>query len=235
MMCIATTSLSFLVNGSPISQINPKRGIRQGGPLSPYIFALLMQNLTILINKRVETKQISTFKKHNNIMGISYLIYIDDVLIFCRSKKESFKSINEVFRLFEERTRLRVNEAKSEVFFSNSTIDKDQLLNHLRFKEGIFSTKYLRLPLSSRIFYFVSKRLQPINRPCKWYGRRMKDKVWKTKLLSHVGRVQLFHWGVMGIFNFWNMLSRLSIETLKELQSISYRHIWNWKQDFTWV
>lgn len=53
---------------------------------------------------------------------------------------------------------------------------------------------------------------------------RKRIKGYENRLLSHVGRVQLFHWDIIDIFNFWNMSSRLSIETLKELQSISYRY-----------
>lgn len=115
---------------APTPQIHPKKRIRQGDPLSFYIFTLIMQNITILINERVKRKQINTFKKHN-IMRISHLVYADDLIIFCKAKIETFKSIDKVFKIFEGRTGLRVSEKKSEVFFSNSTKGKDQLLSHL--------------------------------------------------------------------------------------------------------
>ena len=50
-MCCVTTSFSILVNGRPHGMIHPSRGIRQGDPLSPYLFLLCVEDFTALLAK----------------------------------------------------------------------------------------------------------------------------------------------------------------------------------------
>ncbi|MCH83857.1 hypothetical protein A2U01_0004683 [Trifolium medium] len=54
MLCVSTVSFSILVNGQPSNTLHPTRGIRQGDPLSPYLFILCADVLSILITKKQE-------------------------------------------------------------------------------------------------------------------------------------------------------------------------------------
>ena len=51
MGCVTTPSFSILINGKPYGNINPSKGIRQGDPLSPYLFLLCAKELTSLLTK----------------------------------------------------------------------------------------------------------------------------------------------------------------------------------------
>lgn len=57
MACISTTSMSVLWNGEEGPIFSPSRGIRQGDPLSPYIFVLCMERLSHLIKAECEAKR----------------------------------------------------------------------------------------------------------------------------------------------------------------------------------
>ena len=51
MTCVTTTSFSILLNGKPYGNVLPSRGIRQGDPLSPYLFLLCAEGFTSLLAK----------------------------------------------------------------------------------------------------------------------------------------------------------------------------------------
>jgi hypothetical protein len=80
--CISTVKYTLLLNGSISRSINPSRGIRQGDPLSPYLFILCSEVLTRLINREVESSILKGVKIALRAPPISKLLYADDVLLF---------------------------------------------------------------------------------------------------------------------------------------------------------
>jgi hypothetical protein len=62
MMCVCTTSYAVLLNGEPTCYIKPTRGIRQGDPLSPYLFLLCVEGLSALLREA---------KANNKIHGVA--------------------------------------------------------------------------------------------------------------------------------------------------------------------
>ena len=54
MQCVTTITYSVRINGKPKGHIIPTRGIRQGNPLSPYLFLLCAEGLSSLIKKVVD-------------------------------------------------------------------------------------------------------------------------------------------------------------------------------------
>ena len=95
--CISTVSYSILVNGEPTSFFKPTRGIKQGDPLSPYLFLLCSEGLTQLINNDVHAEKI-----RGNGPKISQLFFADDSLLFCRAQLRDVKTIHEILDKYEK-------------------------------------------------------------------------------------------------------------------------------------
>ncbi|KAL5563053.1 hypothetical protein UlMin_032800 [Ulmus minor] len=84
--CISTARLTLMLNGAPAHNFSPKRGLRQGDPLSPYLFILAMEVLSRLINQKVEAGLISGFRITNHLK--------DCLDRFCSWSGQSFNALN---------------------------------------------------------------------------------------------------------------------------------------------
>lgn len=80
--CISTTSFSVLVNGSPSKLFKGSRGIRQGDPLSPFLFMIVVEALSSLLVKVREMGVVSGFEASRNEEVITYLQFAVDTILF---------------------------------------------------------------------------------------------------------------------------------------------------------
>ncbi|RVW87919.1 DNA-repair protein XRCC1 [Vitis vinifera] len=99
--CISTASFSVLVNGSPTGFFRSSRGLRQGDPLSPYLFVLGMEALNSLINRAVRGGFLSGYNRGREGVGIqvTYLLFADDTLVFCDDSQEQLAFLSENAKL----------------------------------------------------------------------------------------------------------------------------------------
>ena len=98
--CIETVRMSIIWNGIKLNWCRPTRGIRQGDPMSPYLFVLCMERLGHAINKLV-TKGLwkpITHSKHGPLF--SHLFFADDLLLFAEATEEHIKIILDCFDSF---------------------------------------------------------------------------------------------------------------------------------------
>lgn len=78
MMCVSTVRYQVVVNGDVSDVIIPTRGLRQGDPLSPYLFILCAEGLSYLLAWCVQNKSLSTCSVVRGAPGISHLFFADD-------------------------------------------------------------------------------------------------------------------------------------------------------------
>ncbi|GJX85395.1 RNA-directed DNA polymerase, eukaryota, reverse transcriptase zinc-binding domain protein, partial [Tanacetum coccineum] len=78
--CLRNARASVLVNGSPTCEFKIQRGLRQGDPLSPFLFILAMEGLHVLTCKAMTMGLFKGVSVGNDSLNISHLIYADDVI-----------------------------------------------------------------------------------------------------------------------------------------------------------
>ena len=89
MICVKTVTYSILVNGEPRGLIHPSRGIRQGDPLSPFLFLLYTEGLNGLIKQAKVNGDIHGFSLCRRGPKLTHLLFTDDSLLFCRQQWRS--------------------------------------------------------------------------------------------------------------------------------------------------
>lgn len=93
MHCITTTSGSVLVNGALTKWFSPSRGIRQGDPLSPYIFILFMDMLSRLIHEAWDGGEWRAFGIGKRKTPITHLFFADGLIVFGECERETLESV----------------------------------------------------------------------------------------------------------------------------------------------
>ena len=101
MRCVCTVTYSIRINGQPKGRIIPSRGLRQGDPLSPYLFLLCAEGLSGLLRQQVESGSIKGVAVCHGAPRISHLFFADDSLIFCQATLEECAVLQQVLLVYE--------------------------------------------------------------------------------------------------------------------------------------
>lgn len=104
-----------ILNGNKLSPFKPKRGIRQGDPLSPYLFIMAMEYLSALINNVVHTKNWKPFMFKNKQFHVSHLLFADDVLLFEIADGKTVQTIKNIISDFYKVNEMDINLDKSKI------------------------------------------------------------------------------------------------------------------------
>ena len=179
MGCVKTVSYLVLVNGEPCGMIQPTRGIRQGDPLSPFIFLLCIEGLNGRIKKAENNGEIHGFSLYRRGPKLTHLLFADDSLLFCRATIEECGKVLEILNMYEEASGQKVNRSKTALFFSKCTRRemKHEIKVALGVPEIMQYEKYLGLPS------FLSKREKAsFNYVKEKIWRKLRG--WEGKLLS---------------------------------------------------
>lgn len=85
MQCVSGPSMSILWNGERTENFKPSRGLRQGDPLSPYLFVLCMERLCHMIDKAVIDKHWKPIKLYRGGPQLSHICFADDLILFAEA------------------------------------------------------------------------------------------------------------------------------------------------------
>ena len=149
METVCTASYSILINGEPTGFITPSRGIKQGDPLSPYLFLLCAKGLSSLIRRAIENHHLKGVVSCNGGVKMSHLFFADDSLLFCEATTRECKNLLDILALSEGASRQAINRQKTTLFFSPNTNQgvKHAIRNMLGAQIMTNCERYLGLPM----------------------------------------------------------------------------------------
>jgi len=118
---ISGESVAVNVNDEVGPYFQKKKGLRQGDPLSPILFNIVADMLTLFINRAKEADQLSGMVPHLIDGGLSILQYADDTIHFMDHNLEQAHNMKTILCAFEQLSGLKINFHKSEIFFFGAT------------------------------------------------------------------------------------------------------------------
>lgn len=195
MRCVTTVTYSFLINGEASDVLVPKRGLRQGDPLSPYLFLICAEGLGDLLKRAHDENLIHGVSIARNAPVISHLFFADDSIVFARANDREAAVIMNILKEYESLLDQKVNLDKCEVSYSKclSSEVRRRVSAVLGFKEVLSHDKYLGLPTlfkrSKKISFTPSrtgygKSFKGGKRSCcQNRGRRSSSKQWLSPSL----------------------------------------------------
>ncbi|XP_057739711.1 uncharacterized protein LOC130956727 [Arachis stenosperma] len=144
--CVTSSSLAVLWNRNRLQNFNPKRGLRQGYPMSPYLFVLCMEMLACFISHRVFQGLWNPVAVSRNGPRLSHLIFADDLLLFYKASKAQVIEVKHCLDLFSRASGLKVNLHKSKAQCSKRVSERRKevlsRVSNIRFCN--YLGKYLR-------------------------------------------------------------------------------------------
>ncbi|KAL0294091.1 UNVERIFIED_CONTAM: LINE-1 reverse transcriptase [Sesamum radiatum] len=211
--CVSTVSFSISLNGSIYGYFLGVRGLRQGDPMSPYLFVLVMEIWHSLLRYRVPEN--ATFQYHWKCkeQRLLNLCFADDVLLFCKAYIPSILVIKNTLCEFAELSGLKVNPHKSQIILSRAVQqDKQQMIDSLGFQEGFLPVKYLGVPL-------ISSRLTIAN--CRPLIDKLESRIagWNHLNLTFAGRAQLISSVLSTLHSYWASVFILPKGIIKILEA----------------
>lgn len=134
MECVTSVSYTLLVNGNLTSTFKPSQGLRQGDPLSPYLFLLCANILSISLSQTENQKQIQGVWVGRNGLSFSHLLFADDSLLFFKKDDKSMGNIIIILEWYCSILGQKINLAKSDLYFSPNmpAVDQESLATTLQ-------------------------------------------------------------------------------------------------------
>lgn len=221
MRCVTSARYAVRVNGELTSTVVPSRGIRQGDPLSPFLFLLCTEGLSCLLQKRESLGELQGIKNGMQGPPISHLLFADDIIFFARSDNRSVDALNSALQHYCGASGQKINLQKSSVFFENycSKNVKEAVKGSLEVHNEILHDTYLGMPTeigraTTNSFSFLSDRMWKRINGCS------------DRPMSRAGKEIFLKAVVQAIPNFVMSCFQLPVSICEQMKNTIANHWW---------
>ncbi|GKV25499.1 hypothetical protein SLEP1_g34934 [Rubroshorea leprosula] len=185
--CLKTAEVSVLLNGSTTRQFKMQRGLRQGDPLSPFLFLIVAEGLNGIISSAASLGLFNGIEIGQCGMNVTHLQFADDTIVFGTASEENIWAVKSIMRIFEMVSGLKINFGKSVLMGINVSDEwMTRMACTLNCKQGKLPCKYLGMPIGGK------RRGIAMWRPMiESFNKKLAS--WKNRYISLGGRITLLN------------------------------------------
>jgi hypothetical protein len=222
MSYVSSANFIVLINGEATKFFKSERGLRQGCPLSPYLFIMIMEGLSLLLSKSIFEHHISGIEV-SKFINIVHLMFVDDVLLMSKADLTEWIVILDLLQAFCSASGLCINFTKSTTHYWG--------LNEAELCSLKASIPFSFVDLSQG-FRYLGYHLKPGAAKSEdwcWLVVKFERKIsfWCNKWLSLGGRYVLVKSMLEILSVFWMSLERIPCNILTKLHRLSFNFLWS--------
>lgn len=224
MRCVTNVRYAVWINGELSECFVPTRGLRQGDPISPYLFLLCAEGLSCLMKEKEQGGILRGVKNGRMGPAITHLLFADDNIFFTKGHIKNLQALKEVLNIYSEGSGQRINFQKSSVYFGYHCPEqvRHRVKTVLNVHSEAVQTNYLGMPswvgrCPSRIFNSVYERM--------W--KRIRG--WSDRGLSRAGKEVMLKSVIQAIPTYIMSCFRLLIGICDKMGIIISNHWWGFE------
>jgi len=230
--CLASASVSVLVNGSSTEEFYPSKGLRQGDPLAPFLFLVVAEGLAGLVRQAAKANLYDNLNIGRTEVGLCMLQFANDTLFLCQDAFSNVFTLKAILQGFEVASGLKMNFHKSKLAGINvGKSNMDCYTKTMNCSQMEVPFTYLGIevggnPRKKKFWEPVLKKL------------KSRLSVWKGRFLSMAGRLCLIKSVLSAIPLYYLSLFKAPEVVCKSIISIQRSFLWGWgkeKRSVAWV
>lgn len=221
MMCVKSVTYSFIHNSTIFGNVQPGRGLRQGDPISPYLYILCVEGLSAMIRRHEAVGLVHGCVISRGAPPISHLLFADDCYLFIRATRIEAATMKAILLRYEKMSGQAINFNKSNAIFSpnTSSLDRQDVCQQLGIIEVFYPGRYLGIPMrvgrkKVEIFQFLKDKMKQ-----RLHG-------WREKSVSKAGKQILLKTAAQAIPNFWMSLLLVPVEICDDIEKMMNSFWW---------
>ncbi|KAA3453378.1 reverse transcriptase [Gossypium australe] len=227
MRCVCPVSYSVSINGCNSDWFSPSRGLRQGDPLSPFLFLICVEGFSVLIEEAKRKGLMQGAPIGRARFSINHLFFVDDSILFGDASCKGVEAVRDVIKEYESISGQRVNFEKSLIYFGANVNNevKENIINMLGVRMAHNPEKYLGLPMM-------------VGRKKSWafanFADRFRKRIegWSLRYLS-IGGKEVFIKSVLQAIPLYAMQCFLMPKTFcRKLEGIMNKFWWTNNKSF---